>query len=616
MTAIEEIKQKLDIVEVISEYLPMQKAGRNFKATCPFHSEKTPSFYVFPEQQSWHCFGACSTGGDVFSFVMKKENYDFKETLHLLAQRAGVSIEKVEGRKDTGKETKCLESMNSIAADYYHKLLAQSPSAEGARTYLTKRGLNNKVIDDFHLGFSPDSWDALKRHLIEIGYKEDDLVKSGLVTRRDQGGTYDRFRNRLMFPIRDPKGVILGFGARALDNSHPKYLNSPQTALFDKAGILYGLDRAKDAIRKQDLVVVTEGYMDVISAHQHGFENVVASMGTSLTERQVGNVKGLTKNLAFALDADTAGEMATQRGIEVTTNALEQKVVPVLTPRGAIKYENTLDANLKVIVLPAGHDPDEIIKENPQNWQSLVEKAMPVVDYAFKTVIAKFDLTKPQDKSAAASELQPLINGIKDPIRRAHYLQKLAHLVDIDERLLANALTTKSPTSKRGSREKAQPASLVSLSYSGDSWEEYCLFLLFHYPDLRNHIEKVSSDYFERSENRELFLAWINSHDPELLREELDPALGEHLDRLMTKTFPPLSAPKAEKAFHDCAGCLRERWLKRLKAKEAELISEAQLHGGLAVEDLHQWGIIGINTQLEEVFSRYRRSADGQEENE
>ncbi len=327
MSTIDDIKQRLDIVDVISSYLKLEKAGRNFKALCPFHQEKTPSFFIFPERQSWRCFG-CGAGGDLFSFVMKKEGTDFGETLKMLADKAGVSLER---KKETieSKLTDRLYQINEAAAQYYHNLLLQAPAAEHAREYvINKRGLTSKTIDDFQLGFSPG--EGLKKHLLELGYSEKELLTARLLGEKE-GRIYDLFRHRLMFPIRDIKGRVVGFGARALDDSMPKYLNSPQTAIFDKSSILYSIDRAKGAIREKQLAVIVEGYMDVVTAHQHGFTNVVASMGTALTDKQIKVLKGLTKSLAFALDPDVAGDAATLRAIEVALSSLDRESLEMPT---------------------------------------------------------------------------------------------------------------------------------------------------------------------------------------------------------------------------------------------------------------------------------------------
>ena len=315
MNSIEDIKQRLDIVQLVSEYVNLQKSGRNFKALCPFHTEKSPSFFVFPEQQSWHCFGACGTGGDIFSFIMKKEGLDFGQALHLLAEKAGVALIAASSpqKQVDDKKRDRLSEINEAAAEYYHHLLLNTSAGKMARDYTIERGLSPQTIDNFQLGFSPEGWETIRQYLISKGYEERELIAAGLLVEREGGGNYDRFRNRLMFPIRDMQGKLVGFGARALDDSLPKYLNSPQTLIFDKSNILYGIDHAKKAIRQDNLAIITEGYMDVLTAHQHSWENVVASMGTAVTDRQLAILKKLTRNLILALDADTAGEEAISR---------------------------------------------------------------------------------------------------------------------------------------------------------------------------------------------------------------------------------------------------------------------------------------------------------------
>lgn len=603
MATTDEIKQRLDIVEVISNYVPLQKAGHNFKANCPFHVEKTPSFYVFPERQTWHCFGACGTGGDIFSFVIRRENVDFGEALRLLADRAGISIEIDSGARQKKQAGKRLEEINNLTAQYYHELLLRSPQAKCAQTYLDKRGVSSESVEAFQLGYSPNSWEATSLYLGEIGYIEQDIIDAGLAIKKETGGSYDRFRNRLMFPIRNRDGTVVGFGARALDDSPPKYLNSPQTDIFDKSAILYGIDRAKESIRNHDLVVIVEGYMDVISVHQYGFENAVASMGTSLTEKQVSSLKRLTKNLAFALDADAAGETATERGIDLTTTVLDQKVVPVITPQGRVDYKHALDAELKVILLPPSKDPDEIVRDSPETWQTLVESALSVVDYTFKSVSSRLDLNKLECKTAAVNRLQPVIERIQDPIQRAYYIGELAQLVGIDQKLLVQAFG-QSRQKKKTLPERTKTTFSIP---SADSWEEYCLRLLLHHPVLHIHTSKLRSDYFERIEYREIFLAWEKNSDPDQLRNNLSDSLSEHLDRLVNSDFPPLSDEKAEKALDDCVIRMQQRWLKTMKATEATLLSQSPGEMDMNTEQLQSMGVIRTNSELRKVFTQNKQ---------
>jgi DNA primase len=600
MGVIDEVKQRLDIVEVVGEYVPnLTKSGRSFKALCPFHSEKHASFYIFPERQRWHCFGSCAGGGDIFAFVMRKENLDFGEALRLLADKAGVALQPKPQAKAQAEEEEKLHRVNEAAAHYYHHLLLNSTAAEGARGYLATRAVSPESIADFQLGFSPDSWDALRLYLADKGYGEEEALAAGLVVEKEAGGSYDRFRNRLMFPIRSTQGRVMGLGARALDDSLPKYLNSPQTALFDKSSILYGIDRAKTTIRRQNLVVVVEGYMDVIIAHQHGYDNVVASMGSALTEQHIGAIKRLTKNLTLALDADAAGDEATLRGVEVAAHSLDQKVVPVLTWRGLVRYENTLDAEVKVMVMPRGKDPDDIIKENAPLWQQLVAGALPVVDYTFNAVTAKLDLTKAGDKSRAVEQLLPLIAEMRDAVRRYDYLQKLARLAMVDERTLAALLRRPRPSREGTEAQASRPTLLLS---SSRLLEEYCLALLLRHPELRDSSGELSPDYFEHSENREIFAAWRHNPDLPSLRAGLDAALGQHLDTLAAKAIPPASPRKLER---DLAGCTLRLREQQLRAKEELLSLEAREVDAVELDRLREEGT-DIGNSLRQVFIERR----------
>src|SRR4030042_1111967 len=377
MSVIDDVKQRLDIVHVVSEYTELQKSGRNYKASCPFHSEKTPSFFVFPERQSWHCFGACGTGGDVFSFIMKKEGVDFGQALQLLANKAGVPLvaPTTPERQTQNKERERLFEINEATAEYYHHVLQSSSKGETARGYVAQRGLSAETTANFQLGFAPEGWDTLKQYLKGKGYGEAELLAAGLLVEKDDRNNYDRFRNRLIFPIRNIQGKVIGFGGRALDDSLPKYLNSPQTPVFDKSSSLYGIDRAKTAIRQNDLAIITEGYMDVLTAHQYGYTNVVASMGTAMTDKQLTILKGLTRNLILALDADAAGEEAVSRSGEMV-----DKMLPV-PPEfyGWVKYEDAHNAEVKILILPQGKDPDEVIMGNASQWQKLITDAKPRV---------------------------------------------------------------------------------------------------------------------------------------------------------------------------------------------------------------------------------------------
>jgi len=588
MSVIDEVKQRIDIIEVVSQYATLKKAGRTFTALCPFHSEKHPSFFVYPEQQSWHCFGACNTGGDVFSFIMKKEGIDFGDALRLLAQKAGVTIPS-RFEPEAGKEEReRLYQVNQAAAQYFHNLLLKSPTGERAREYFINRGLSQKTIADFQLGFSPNSWDALKQYLMGRDYTETELLTAGLVIEAEAGGSHDRFRNRLMFPISDIRGHIVGFGARVLDDSLPKYLNSPQTLIFDKSSCLYGINLASAAIRKQSLVVIVEGYMDVITAHQNGFNNVVASMGTSVTEKQVGTLKRLTPNMALALDADAAGEEATLR---------------------AVGYENTLDAEVRVIILPEGKDPDNVIKEDAKMWQTLLEEALPIVDFTFNMVTAELDLTTARGKSLAVDKLLPIVAEMKDTVRQAHYLQKLARLVKVGQNSLEAALGRIKPSQGKRQAKEPKPEAVTQAlrPFLSSPVEEYCLALLLQHPELKGRNEGLLPEYFENSEHREIFAAWQQSSDLSSLKNSLDSAIWEHLDSLITRS---LSTNQIEQKYANCVLRLREKFLRSSEVKRAEVLASEAESGGTAAElaKLEEQGI-EVSVQLGEVFTQKSRGS-------
>jgi DNA primase len=559
MSAIDDVKQRIDIVEVIGQYTKLSKAGKTFRALCPFHQEKNPSFYVYPEQQSWHCFGVCNTGGDVFSFVMRKQGIDFGEALRDLAGRAGVVLPaRPEPGGDSTEKPRVFE-VNKAAAHYFQEQLG-TRAGEKARSYATGRGLSPQTLLDFQLGYSPDGWEGLKLDLTGKDVPEAELLNAGLIIKTEAGQTHDRFRHKLMFPIADIRGRITGFGARVLDDSLPKYINSPQTPVFDKSGTLYGINLASEAIRGQELAVIVEGYMDVIVAHQYGFKNVVATMGTAVTEKQINIMKKLTPNIAFALDADAAGDEATLR---------------------SLGFENTLGVRLSVIILPRGKDPDEVIKADAAVWQGLVAAAIPIVDFAFQAALVGLDLNKTPEKSLVVDRLLPLVAGIEDPIRQAHYLQKLAQLLKVSERTVEAALARLKSKSIRAKAVEPPIVKPALGSFLSSPVEEYCLALLLHYPDLRKQDEGLMPEHFENSENQEIFIAWRNNENTEAVKAGLAPEIREHLDRLLNRE---LLSDRIEQKYTGCVLDLKAKYLRsRLRKIEAVLTHEAE-SGGSAAE--------------------------------
>ena len=586
MSVIDEVKQKIDIVDVASQYTKLIKAGRNFRGLCPLHSEKDPSFFVYPDQQSWHCFGACNTGGDAFSLIMKKQGISFGEALQLLAQKAGVTLP-TRAEAEGGKKPK-LYQINQAAAEYFHNLLISSPTAEKVRNYVASRGLSLKTVADFQLGFSPNSWEALKQHLVETGYSEDDLLEAGLIVESEDKKRHDRFRNRLMFPIHDNRGHTIGFGARALDESMPKYLNSPQTPVFDKSSVLYAVDLARPTIRQQEMAVIMEGYMDVITAHQNGFSNVVASMGTAVTERQIGSLKRLTKNLVLALDADAAGEEAMLRCVD---------------------YENIIGSEIRAIIMPPGRDPDDVIKEDPQNWPKLLAEAKPVVDYTFDVFTANLDLTTAKDISLAMERLFPVIDEIKDDTRQAHYLQKLSTKLDIDIRKVESSFAAHKVRKRRviaPRQEAVAPAFRPTLA---EPVEEYCLALLLQHPELKEQCGELLPEYFADTANREIFLAYTKTKDVKLIKRKLDSAFHEYIDYLIGKE---VLATQIETRLAKYVQRLRKEFQRGLEIKKAEALTLAAELGGSAAE-LAKLKELGIkpSAELREIFEQERQPRPG-----
>ena len=595
MSVITEVKQKLDIVEFISEYVTLQKAGRNFKGLCPFHSEKHASFFVFPEQQSWHCFGACGTGGDIFAFVMRKEAVDFGR---FLAQRTGVALSAREApSKAEDEKRERLFQINEAAAEYYYHILSSTKTGAMARSYLAKRNIVPETIKEFRVGFSPDTWETIKNYFLGKGYAERELAEAGLIIEREEGGSYDRFRNRLMFPICDIQGRVTGFGARVLDDSLPKYINSPQTPIFDKSSSLYGIDKAKSAIRKKDLAIIVEGYMDALTAHQHEWQNVVGSMGTSLTEKQVEAIKRLTKNITLALDADLAGEEATLRG-------------------KAILAYSSIEG--KVISLPPGKDPDEVIGEEVALWQKLVEQAMPIMDFAFQSVIGKVDINKAKDKSLAVQKLLPSISEVKDATQKFHYLEKLARELKIGRSELEVALRKlKAPSERpRVSKSPERPGeqSRRARQLISSAGEEYCLALLLQYPELRPLAQELSLEHFECTENREVFAGWCHSSDISTVESKLDISLLEHLYYLVDENFPfPPAIRQNERTRHrDLAQCilrLHEKLSRKLEAEKEATLEIERERGGISSElaKLEEQGI-DSGRKLQEIFVKKEKN--------
>lgn len=610
---IDEIKGRLNILDVVSSRVALAKSGRNFRGLCPFHTEKTPSFFVFPDQGNYYCFG-CGASGDAFTFVMRTQNLDFGAALRQLAAQAGVSLPARHPLPAEDEARQRLRQILEAAAQYYHHVLLQSAVGAVARDYLRQRGVAGESIAAFQLGYAPDQWEVLGPYLADRGYAAAELVAAGLVVERESGGHYDRFRGRIMFPIRDSQGRMTGFGGRALGEAEPKYLNSPQTALFDKSATLYGLNLAAPAIRDGGSAVVVEGYLDAIIAHQHGFRNVVAGLGTALTERQVGLLKGLTRRLVLALDPDAAGEEATRRGLEVAMAAYGRRPVPRGTPGGRIVFDYALEADLRILRLPPGKDPDEVILADPEAWPHLVAAAQPVADYYLEWAKGHFDFQTAAGKSAAVHWLwDSVIQYLPDEVQQQHYLQELARMADLDDRMLSWALDAR----RRASRRRGAPAKELAAQAErpAPSLEEYALMLLLAHPELRaSSTEMLRAEDLDQPQSQEL-LAALQRQSEEApdsalvrLRAEVGPYLAELLDRLLAEAagLPPLSEREAREGLADVILGVRERRCRRLLLEARLLLQEAEGRGDreeAAALKQHQRA---FHRELGEIFRQQR----------
>ena len=413
-----EIKTKLPAADIVGESVALKRAGTVLKGLCPFHSEKTPSFIVTPERETWHCFG-CGEHGDIFTFVMRRDGLDFREALSRLAEKAGVELSERTATEDRRKRR--LREALEAAIAWYREVLLQAHQAELARAYLAERGFSDETLERFTIGYAPNNWEAMTKRLRSKGFSDSELTDAGLASPSTRGGVYDRFRGRIIIPIRDASGRAIGLGGRIMpDAEGPKYLNSPATALFDKSHTLYGIDLAKAAIRREKLAVIVEGYTDVMAAHQAGFANVVASLGTALTQGQVELANRYADAVALAYDVDLAGEAATQRG-------LLEELGPVVS-------------KVRVIRIPAGKDPDELIRTDPEGWRSAVSQSEDLLPYFMRRGMEEVDWQQPSGRSAYTRRMLDLVRRVPDRTERDSYVVKLGQLAGIDESVLRDDL--------------------------------------------------------------------------------------------------------------------------------------------------------------------------------
>lgn len=621
MTAVEDVKSLVDIVDLVSSYVPLTKSGKNFKANCPFHQEKTPSFFVFPERGTWRCFGACASGGDVFSFIQKIDNTSFSDALRKLAKETGVSLGYGTDKSNEAEKEriKKLHLILDAAADYFHRILRYSPAGEEARNYLAGRGISDETIDAFKIGLAPKGWEILKKHLIGLGNNENEITDVGLTVSRSEGqeGSYDRFRDRLMFPIADVDGNIMGFGARSLDGSQPKYMNSPQNKIFDKSAALYGIDRSKESLESGEPLVLVEGYMDVVQAHQSGFTNVVAIMGTSLTGKQLDLAKKHTKKYVLALDSDVAGAEATRRSLEGAWDLFNSEIIRLRGVSTPVNVKREIP-DLKIANLGTGKDPDEVIRDDPESWRSIVIEAQPLLDYLIAWEVRQQDSLDSESKLAIVERIFPLIGRLDNPFEQEAAFSKLARSLGETERTLEIAAGRPPSKTRRATPRRTVAEDQKGVNFfEGDPTEDHLLGIVLVYGekawDLWENLDipALPSECFKNPENAELWKI-MTSGQPV---EEAEAIVSGLAEQLRSKLVVNLDEKNLGRALGDMVKRLLERQIKSQEEEAALAISSSLEEDGVAnlvpPEDIRQQFVTRIEQLRKLERSRWGRPLGG-----
>jgi len=580
-STVDQIKSRCDLVDLIGEYLRLEKKGNNYVALCPFHQEKTPSFTVSPEKQLYYCFG-CGEGGDHFKFIRKMENLDFPEALRLLAQKTGITLPERSSSTTGASIMDKLFGLNHLAMQFFSYVLNSTGEGERAREYLNKRGINKNAVDRFKLGFAPDRWDAFLKVAQKKGYNEELLLKGGLIaSRKDNTGYYDRFRNRLMFPIMDLRGRIVGFGGRILEESRraPKYLNSPETPLFDKGKYLYGIYQAKESLRKQGQAILVEGYTDVIALHQEGLDNTVATLGTALTPAQSRLLRQQADSVVTAFDSDEGGLSATLRGLGILQKAGLQ---------------------IKVADFPYGKDPEEYLKEKGRDaFQELIEGSEPLMDYQFRLLRQKYDLNSAEGKNKFAEEFFAVLNEFCSELEKEHYLKQASEVLKVAEGVLRNEL-------KKYQRRKRVPEkNSNNLNINGknnviqdhvlDPAEELLLKLFLSYEGVLERIgefQKTSPDnqdevdFFSKDMQKIIEACRNLKENGEKVRVSslLNKISDEFMQKLITRAsfdsrWGDLSPAEVNKMTEDCIRKLKKTRLTEQRVKIESEIKKLEQSG-------------------------------------
>jgi len=586
LESIDLIKQRLDIIDVASDYLKLTKAGSNHKALCPFHTEKTPSFIINPERQTWHCFGACGVGGDVIELVIKIEKINFSEALKILAQRAGVQLNNNSGPDKNSR----LYEINFEACEFY-KAQLELPEGKKAKEYIDKRGINDEASETFEFGFSSYTNSNLVSKLTSIGFKEIEIIQSGLAIKRENNQVRDFFYGRLMIPIKNSNGRVIGFGARVLDDTNPKYINTPSTPIFDKKSVLFGLSVASKGIRDDNSVVVVEGYLDVITAYQFGFKNVVASMGTALTANQVGSLKSRTNNFVLAMDSDSAGREAVLRSLRNTYRVFERQL------------GQKSEVNLSVVLMPSGKDPDTQIRNNLSEWEKNIASPVPFVQFVIDSIIEKYDINSSSGKGQVVGEIAPLITNMVNPFEQDHYIDLLAGKLTVKREIVESALA-KSMTGSARKRQalkkntnQNKDKSLYSEITPKENWiEDYTMSALLKMQDKSNS-DMINSEYFRRTENREIYSLWQNLSETDELGDIISDQLEAHYRYLLSiqENIPDFGVNK--EGLLQLSNRLEHRHLQHL---QRDILSSSEDIPSREIED----SVIKLNERIKQIDDR------------
>lgn len=554
MDAVEEIKSRLNIEDVISEYVALKRAGRNFKGLSPFNDEKTPSFVVSPEKQIWHDFSS-GKGGNVFSFVMEMEGLDFKGALELLARKAGVDLDQFRGRSGSNTQLKeRLKEALALAAKFYQVQFSRNKDA--LDYVLKQRGFSKDTALKFQLGYAPNNGAALYDFMKKHGFSDEELKKAGLVTTRYKG-VGDMFRGRLMIPLHDPNGGVIGFTARALDDipGAPKYINTPQTLLYDKSRHVYGLHLAKDQIRRSGFAVLVEGNLDVIASHQAGVLNVVATAGTALTEPHLKTIGRFAGDIRLAFDADKAGLAATERAIPIASK---------------------VGVSLSIVTLPSGEDPDELIKKDVAQWEQAIAKHKYALDWLMARYERQLDITSGQGKRQFSDILLPIVRGLKDPVEQDHYIKKIATLTGISTDALSTKFTAQQaakPLRKKTIQEKAQ---IDQMQLEWAKTQDHLLSLALMRPDLRDQLELLDPEMLPQESGRQL-LEYLQAHpdfDGNLNQAPLLQSIADYV-KIVALQYEALFIDLDEHEARYTANRLRIRLIDMFVKTKKSAISEA-----------------------------------------